>query len=97
MDTLIGEVPFLRLLNQYLTTEKLSPTDQANSKKVLDSVHEISCSINDRTSELLNLINVLDTKLDIKNIALWSLLFKKNKSSPKVEKWLEQLTKLFIS
>lgn len=88
---LLGEVSLLRLFNQHLAA------DQTNSDKVLNLINEMSCASSDRTSELDNLINDSNTKLDIANVALWSLLYKKNNSSPKTKKWTEQLTKLIIS
>lgn len=97
LETLIGEVPFLKLFDQYLATEKLTNLDQENFNKDLDLVHEISCSMNDRTSELNNLVNVSDLQLDIKNVAIWSLLYKKNNKLPKLEKWFQCITKIIIS
>ncbi|XP_025414737.1 aminoacyl tRNA synthase complex-interacting multifunctional protein 2-like, partial [Sipha flava] len=89
---LLGEVSLLRLFNQYLATETLNVADQRNSD-ILDLINEISCSTTDRTSELNNLIHGSNAKLDIDNIALWSLLYKKNNNPPKTKIWIENLTK----
>lgn len=95
-DVVIGEVSFLKLFNKYLANETVINVDQNNSDKVLDVISAISSSKDDRTSELLNLINN-STIMDVINVAIWSLLFKQNKSPPKIEKWIEQLTKMIIS
>jgi hypothetical protein len=92
----LGEVSLLRLFNQYLATETLNVADQRNSD-ILDLINEISCSTTDRTSELNNLIHGSNAKLDIDNIALWSLLYKKNNNPPKTKIWIENLTKQIIS
>lgn len=81
----------LYLFNQYLTIKNTF------NNKVLNLIYEINCSKNDRTSELYNLISDSDTKLNIENVAIWSMLYKKNKNPPNIEKWLEQLTKVIIS
>lgn len=96
-EALFGEVSLLRLFNQYFSTKKLIAANQTNSDKVLDLINEINCSVNDRTSELYNLINVSSTKLNIENIAIWSLLYKKNKSPPNIEKWLTVVSKIIFS
>lgn len=94
-DAVFGEVSLLLIFNQFLASEKLK-TDQSKSNKVLELINEIACSTNDRTPELYNLINVSNIQLDIVNVALWSLLYQKNQISPKIQKWLEQLTKMII-
>lgn len=94
---LLGEVSLLRLFNQYLATETLNVANQTDSDKILDLINEISCATTDGTSELNNLINDSNTKLNINNIALWSLLYKKNNNLPKTKKWIEHLTKLIMS
>jgi len=96
-ETFYGEVPLLRFFDEHLASEKLILVDQAKSNEVLDLINEISLSSNSRTSELNNLVNISNTKLDIENIAIWSLLYKKKKNAPKVEKWLEQLNKTIMT
>lgn len=96
-STLVGEVPLLRLFDQHLATEKLIAADQTKTNKVLDLINEISYSTNNRTSELFNLINIGDTTLDVENVAIWSVLYKKNINAPKIDKWLEQMEKIIIS
>lgn len=92
-ETLHGEVSLLRLFDQCLATEKVIPADQVELDKVLNLIDDISCSTSGRTSELYNLVNISDTKLDIENIILWSLLYRKARNSPKIEKWLELMKK----
>lgn len=87
-DVVIGEASFLWLLDKFLT-------DQTNSDEVMTLINEISFSKNDRTSELYNLIN--DSTLDVKNVAVWSLLFQKNKNPQRIEKWIEQFKKMIIN
>lgn len=96
-DTLFGEVNLLRLFNDHLATKTLIAADQKETTKVLDLINEINCSTNDRTSELYNLIDVSNTMLDLENIAVWSLLYKKNNSPPNIKKWMEPITKKIIS
>lgn len=96
-ETLHGEVSLLKLFDQCLATEKVIPVDQVEFDKVLNLIDDISRSTSGRTSELYNLINISDTKLDIENIILWSLLYRKARNSPKIEKWLEVMKKIIIS
>ncbi|VVC31945.1 Hypothetical protein CINCED_3A001315 [Cinara cedri] len=96
-DILFGEVQLLRLFNHNLTTETQRTVDQTNSDKILDLINDINCSTNDRTSELYNLITDSNTILDLKNIALWSLLYKKHNIPPNIEKWIEQMKNIIIS
>ncbi|XP_022170514.1 uncharacterized protein LOC111033881 isoform X2 [Myzus persicae] len=93
-DSSVGEVSLLRSFNQYLATQPLTAADQIKSDKVLDLINEIGCSANDRTTELHNLITDSNTKLDITNIAIWSLLYKKSEHPTKIEKWLSHFTKI---
>lgn len=94
---LFGEVSLFQTFDQYINTEKLIAAEQLKLDKVLDLINEVSCSINERTSELYNLINDSNTKLDIKNIVIWSLLYKKKNIPQNVGKWLEKFTKIIIS
>lgn len=96
-ETFIGEVSLLRLFDQCLATEKVIPVNQVEVDKVLNLIDDISCSTSGRTSELYNLVNISDTKLDIENIILWSLLYRKARNSPKIEKWLELMRKIIVS
>lgn len=96
-ETLHGEVSLLRLFDQCLATEKVIPADQVEFDKVLNLIDDISRSTSGRTSELYNLVNISDTKLDIENVILWSLLYRKNRNAPKIEKWLEILRKIIVS
>lgn len=95
IDEVIGEASLLWFFNQFLTSETLISAEQANSDKVLTKINEISFSKNDRTSELYNLIN--DSTLNVKNVAIWSLLFQKNKSPQNNKKWMEQLAKMILN
>jgi hypothetical protein len=96
-DTLTGEISLLRLFNHYLVTEKpVAADDQTKSDNVLDLINEIGCSTDDRTSELHHLINFSSTNLDIENVVIWSILYNNDKNTPKIEKWLNQFTKLII-
>jgi len=95
-DSSIGEVSLLRTFNQYLATQPLAVADQIKSDKVLDLINEISCSTNDRSTELHNLIMDSNTKLDITNIVIWSLLYKKSEQPSKIEKWLSHFTKIIV-
>lgn len=80
-----------------MVTEKLvAADDQTKSDKVLDLINEIGCSTDDRTSELHHLINFSSTNLDIENVVIWSILYNNDKNTPKIEKWLNQFTKLII-
>lgn len=94
-DVIFGEVPLLMLFKQYLTTAKI--IDANSNNNILDLINDIRCSTNDHTSELYSLISDTNPKFNIENIAIWSLLYKKNKNPPNIEKWLEQLTKIIIS
>jgi len=96
MDSSIGEVSLLRSFNQYLATQPLTAADKVKSDKVLDLINEIGYSGNGQTTELHNLINDSNTKLDIINIVIWSLLYKKNEHPSKIEKWLSHFTKIII-
>lgn len=96
-ETFHGEVSLLRFFDQCLATEKVIPVDQVEVDKVLNLIDDISCSTSGRTSELYNLVNISDTKLDIENIILWSLLYRKARNSPKIEKWLELMRKIIVS
>jgi len=96
-EVLFGEVSLLRLFDQFFSTEKSIAVNQTNSAQVLDLINEISCSTKDRTSELYNLINISNIKLNIENIVLWSLLNKKNKTPPNIQKWLSMLSKVILS
>jgi len=89
-------VSLLRTFNQYLTTQPLSAADKIKSDKVLNLINEIGYSTNDQTSELHNLIMESNKKLDITNIVLWSLLYKKSNQPPKIETWLSHFTKIII-
>ncbi|XP_008190020.1 uncharacterized protein LOC100167297 [Acyrthosiphon pisum] len=95
-DLSIGEVSLLRTFNQCLATQPLAVADQIKSNKVLDLINEIVDSTNDRTAELHNLIMESNTKLDITNIVIWSLLYKKSEHPSKIEKWLSHFTKIII-
>lgn len=95
-NSLIGEVSLLRIFNQYLATIPLTADDQIKFDKDLDLMNEIVYSANDRTPELHLLIMDSNTKMDIKNIVIWSLLYKKRESPPKVQKWLSHFTKIII-
>ncbi|XP_015374968.1 PREDICTED: uncharacterized protein LOC107169671 isoform X1 [Diuraphis noxia] len=96
-DSSIGEVSLLWTFNQYLATKPLlTAADQLKSDKVLDLLNEIGFSENDRTTELYNLIMDSNTKLDITNIIIWSLLYKKSEHPPKIKKWLSHFTKIII-
>lgn len=90
---IFGEVALLYLFNQYLAVTK---TIVDFNEKDLDLIYEINCSKNDRSSELYNLISDSDTKLNIKNIATWSLLYKKNKNPSNIEKWLEHFKNIVV-
>jgi len=95
-DSSIGEVSLLRTFNQSLATQPLTAADQIKSDKVLDLINEIGYLASDRTTELHNLIMDSNTKLDITNIIIWSLLYKKNEHPSKIEKWLSHFTKIII-
>jgi len=95
-DSSIGEVSLLRTFNQYLATQPPTAADKIKSDKILDLINEIGYSANDRTTELHNLITVSNTKLDITNIIIWSLLYKKSEQPSKNEKWLSHFTKIII-
>lgn len=95
-DTLFGEVGLLRLFNDHLATKTLVTTDEKKSNKVLDLVDKINCSTDDHISELYDLINVTNPLLDLENIAVWSLLYKKNNNPPNIKKWMERITKKII-
>lgn len=95
-DSSIGEVSLLRTFNQYLATQPPTAADQIKSDKVLDLINEIGYSANDRTTELHSLITDSNTKLDITNIIIWSLLYKKSEHPPKIQKWLSHFTKIII-
>lgn len=86
----------LKTFNQYLTTQPLAAADKIKSDKVLDLINEIGYSTNDRTSELHNLIMDSNKKLDITNIVIWSLLYKKSNQPSKIETWLSYFTKIII-
>lgn len=92
-DSSIGEISLLQSLDQYLP---LTGADQIKSNKTLDLINEIGYSASDRTTELYHLITDSNTKLDITNIAIWSLLYKKSEHPPKIEKWLSHFTKIII-
>ncbi|XP_025206548.1 uncharacterized protein LOC112602598 [Melanaphis sacchari] len=92
-ESSIGEVSLLRIFNQYLP---LYDADQIKSDKTLDLVNEIGYSENDRTTELYHLIKDSNTKLNITNIVIWSLLYKKSKHPLNIEKWLSYFTKIII-
>lgn len=92
-DLSIGEVPLLQSFEQYLP---LTAADQIKSNKTLDLINEIGYSANDRTTELYHLITDSNTKLDITNIVIWSLLYKKSEHPPKIKKWLSHFTKIII-
>ncbi|XP_060840110.1 uncharacterized protein LOC132921230 isoform X1 [Rhopalosiphum padi] len=92
----IGEVSLLRMFNQYLAILPLTAADQIKSDQTLDLINEIEYSANERSSELYNLIIDSNTKLDIINIVVWSLLYKKSKHPPMIEKWLSHFTKIII-
>lgn len=94
---LFGEVSLLQIFDQYISVEKLIAADQTKSDKVLDLINEISCSTTDRTSELYSLINDSNTKLDVKNVVIWSLLYKNKNKPQNMGKWLEKFTKIIIS
>jgi len=89
-------VSLLRTFNQYLATQPLTDADQIKSDKDLDLINEISYSANDRTTELHNLITESNTKLDITNIVIWSLLYKRSEHPSKIEKWLSHFTKIIM-
>lgn len=86
----------LQIFDQYINIGKLIAANQTKSNEVLDVLNEISCSTNDRTSELYSLINDSNTKLDIKNVVIWSLLYKTKNKPQNIEKWLEKITKIII-
>lgn len=95
-ETFYGEVSLLRFFDEHLAYEKLIPADQTKSNEVLDLISAISLSSHSRTSEINNLVNISNTKLDIENVAIWSLLYKKKKNAPKIEKWIELLRKTIM-
>lgn len=88
---LLGEVSLLRLFNQYLAA------NQTNADTVLNLINEMSCITNYHSIKLNNLTNDSKPKLDIVNVALWSLLYKRNNNSPETKKWIKRFTKLIIS
>lgn len=95
LDVVIGEASLLWFFYECLTSETTISADQTNSDKVKTLIDEVSFSKTDRTSELYNLIN--DSTLNVTNVAIWSLLFQKNKRSQKIEKWMEQFEKMIIN
>jgi hypothetical protein len=84
------------MFNQYLAIQPLTAADQIKSDQTLDLINEIEYSANERSSELYNLIIDSNTKLDIINIVVWSLLYKKSEHTPMIEKWLSHFTKIII-
>lgn len=92
-DVVYGEVALLLMLHSYLSPDKLVSVE---SCKLLELINDIAGST-DRTPELYSLINVSNTQLDLVNVILWSLLYQKKQIPPRIQKWLEPLTKMIIS
>jgi len=90
-------VSLLRLFDKYFSTEKLITAKQTTSDILLDLIHDINWCPNDYASELYPLITVSNTKLNIENIVLWSLLYKNKNNPPNVVKWLTVVSKMIFS
>lgn len=96
-DVLIGEASLLWSIDKFLALTTRISSEQTISDSVMTLINEIGFSKNDRTSELYDIINDSTKILDVKNVAVWSLLYKKKNNPQRIEKWIEQLTKMIVN